>query len=155
MLVVTVLTGSQAAQAASRVPFDPSPYCRPYAGTPYIDGGPSEEGKQMYSFDVQADGGMHCNGAAYRVVVNVTLHYHTTEDGPSGATTGSTHTCPGSCEAWAHYNRNWLYCGVVYHYDDYSTTNWTWQKTSTSPTYSGHTDSGHSKGSSYNPRGIC
>lgn len=155
LLVLGLVTGGQAANAAPAQPYDPSPYCRPYIGNPYIDWGPTSTGGGRYQFDVEAAGGMSCNGAAYRVSVSVTLHYSTTNGGGSGVTTGATHTCSGSCEATAHYLRASLWCGYHYTYDDYATVNYTWQRDSTSSPTSGSVSGGHTTGSSYNPPGVC
>jgi hypothetical protein len=154
MAVVALVAFGQAANAAGPSPFDPSPYCRPYVGLPYVDG-QAQAGSQAYSFDVEAAGGMTCNGSAHIVSVSITLHYSTTSGGGSGSTTGSTHTCGGSCEATAHKLRTPLYCGETYQYNDYAVVNYTWQQTTSSSTISGSLTGGHSAGSSYNPSPWC
>ncbi|MEU3455384.1 hypothetical protein ABZ671_17565 [Micromonospora sp. NPDC006766] len=152
LVILGLATGGQAANAA---PFDPTPYCRPYMGLPYVDSGPTYTGGGRYQFDVEAAGGMHCNGAAYKVSVSVTLHYSTTSGGGTGTTTGSTKTCGDSCENTAHYMRTSLFCGYHYTYDDYATVNYTWQRYSSDSPVSGSLNGGHTTGSSYNPPGVC
>lgn len=155
LMILGLVTGGQAANAASN-PFDPSPYCRPYIGRPYVDSGPTYTGGGRYQWDTEAAGGMTCNGSAYSVSVSVTLHYSTDpSSGGSGATTGATHTCGGSCEATAHYLRASLWCGYHYTYDDYATVHYTWKRNSSSTAVSGSMTGGHTTGSSYDPPGVC
>jgi hypothetical protein len=153
MSVMALVTFGQAANAAGSTPLDPSPYCRPYAGTPYDDG-QARAGSQAFTFDVEAAGGMTCNGSAHVVKVTVVLHYSTTNGGGTGAVTGSTHQCGGSCEGTAHKVRT-LYCGVVYQGNDYAVVNYTWQKTSSSTVISGSLEGGHAGLSIYNPAPWC
>ena len=155
LTILGLVAGGQAANASPALPLDPSPYCRPYIGHPYVDAGPIGTGGGRYQFDVEVAGGLTCNGPVYKASVSVILHYSTDPSGGTGIATGATHECTGSCEGTAHFYRTGLRCGYHYTYSDYGTYFATWQRTSSSAPVSVSDAGPTTRGSSYNPSAAC
>lgn len=89
-----IVTSAQPAAA------DPSPYCRPSIGTPYISTQPQYQGNGEYTLTVTVQISMNCNGAIYSSLVAPLLHYSV--DGVGHIASGSNKTCTSSCTATAH-----------------------------------------------------
>jgi hypothetical protein len=123
MLGVVALVLPATAASANVVPYDPGTYCRITVGAPSATGfGPDRAG-YTYTFGVQVHASLSCNGPAYSSYIWTQINWKTYDAGvgqtTSGIRQGATHSCSGSCDAWAYYNRSGLWCGDAYTYTDY------------------------------------
>ncbi len=105
--VVAAVVASGLIAGASSASADPSPYCRPSVGTPYVSAGPTYQGNNHYTFTVTVYVSMNCNGSIYSSSVTPLLHY-TLDGGADHIVTGSSKTCTSSCEASAHITETFL-----------------------------------------------
>lgn len=143
--VLSLLLPAGTAMAAVH-PYDPSPYCRPYASMPYALGYKAA-GAGHYTAEFEADAGLNCNGPA---TVHLTTIFHWQTNGVSGAQSGPSTYCSGSCTASAFYTRT-LSCNVVYNFADFTQLTGTWSGGGTSGNASA--TSATRTGSAYNPPG--
>jgi hypothetical protein len=108
--VTLVGVGSTAANAA--LPFDPSPFCRPSVGTPYIKVAPKYQGNSHYTVTVEVSVTMTCNGSINTSLVGPLLHYNL-DGGADHIISGTNMTCTSSCTAFAHVAHNFECFDVI------------------------------------------
>jgi len=148
---------AQPAFAAPVVPADPGTWCRLAVEAPET-GGPFADSVGKYGFGSTVHAYVSCNGATNSVIVTATIHWSTNEIGirtTSGTQLGSSHSCSGSCDAYAYYTRSQLHCGETYVYTDYGTASATYKKTSSSAAVKLTATGGTTKGSSHFPNPPC
>jgi len=130
MVLCLVLGVAIRPELASAAPTDPSPYCRPTVGTPYIVSGPTYIGNEQYSFSVRVEVHLSCNGSIVSGAIYALDHYSTTGSA-SGLVSGAGATCRGSCNAYVDFRRT-LVCLAEYTYSHEGQITGYWQRTSSS-----------------------
>ena len=112
------------------------------------------DGPNFYQFGSRAEGEISCTARVAQIGVTVVFHHST--NGQTGAVTGRTSTCrdKSTCTSFTDYVRRRLFCREVYHYDDFAqVTGWyrvqAADAAKTIPSREGLSTRG---ASSYNPR---
>lgn len=156
LAAIVLFTGKPAAAAVQ--PDDPGAYCRIAANVPTASGY-SADGVGYYSVTFTAHAYITCNGQAYTSTLNAQLNWTLIEDGvatTSGIAQGSSHTCTGSCDAYAYYTHVRLHCGEYYEYRNTTTGRGSYKRYSTSTSVTlGPVTSATGTGSSHMPPGAC
>jgi hypothetical protein len=81
--------------------------------------GPIPDGPNFYQFTSRVEGEVSCNAKVAQIGVTVVFHHST--NGHTGAVTGRTTTCldKSECTSHADYSRFRLYCKELYRYNDF------------------------------------
>ncbi len=130
MVLLTTVAASLVAASGSAVTADPSPYCRPQVGTPYVSKAPKYQGNNHFTFTVTVYVTMTCNGSINSSSVTALLHY-TLDGSGDHIATGTAEHCTSTCEASASLTESFLCTDYNYMSFHGAITGW-WMQTSTS-----------------------